>query len=264
MEDLIKLEKSFDHILFVDKDHSYRINGEIAKYSVTKLLKKYEKPFPRDEMAKHVARKKGVLIEDILHEWDYKRDYSSHRGSEFHLFAENYLQRRQLPLDKKAFISFITQGCDYYQESTVVKYYEEQAHLITNFLNFYNWWKIDHILVKPEFVVGDEEASVCGTIDNLSYNIKTKKFVIFDYKTNKAIDKKNSRGENLLPPFNYLPSCELSKYSLQLHLYKHIIEKNTGMEVGGCFIVWVNGKEDYELIECLDLSKEVVQILKEA
>lgn len=261
MEEFVKLEKAFDHILFVDKDHSYRINGNIAKYSVTKLLKKYEKPFPKDEMAKHVANKKGVLIEDILQEWDYKRDYSSHKGSEFHLFAENYLQRRQIPIDKKAIEVFIKEN---HNIGTVENYYKEQAHLITNFLNFYKWWKQDHILIKPEFVVGDEEASVCGTIDNLSYNTKTKKLVIFDYKTNKAIEKKNSRGDTLLAPFQYLPSCEFVKYSLQLCLYQHIIEKHTGMEIEKNYIVWVNGKNDYELIECLDLSKEVKQILKDA
>jgi len=261
LEDFIKLEDAFSDIKFIQKNHSYKIKNEIAKYSVTKLLKKYEKPFDSDKIAERVARKKGVLKEEILKEWDFKRDYSTHKGSEFHLFAENYLQRRQIQIDQEAIKNFLFErGEDIF----INDYYEEVALLIKNFLLFHNWWKKDYILLKTEFVIGDRDTSVCGTIDNLSYNRNTKKLAIFDYKTNKKISSSSDYGNKLLAPFEHLDECELVKYSLQLWLYKHMIEKNTGFEVEPPHIVWVAGKDSYDLIPTINMGKEVQYILENA
>jgi ATP-dependent exoDNAse (exonuclease V) beta subunit len=113
-----------------------------------------------------------------------------------------------------------------------------------------------HILIKSEFVVGNEESGICGTIDNLSYNKKTKELVIFDYKTNKEIKKRNPRDETFLKPIQYLSHCEYIKYSLQLNLYQYIIEKNSPFKVPKSYIVWVANKENYELMETLHIQKE--------
>jgi len=259
LEDFIKLEDSFSDIKFFEKNHSYKIGEETAKYSVTKLLKKYEKPFESNKIAERVARKRGVFKEEILKEWDFKRDYSTHKGSEFHLFAENYLQRRQIQIDQEAIKNFLFERGE---NIFINDYYNEVALLVKNFLQFYNWWKKDYILLKTEFVIGDRNASVCGTIDNLSYNKNTKKLAIFDYKTNKKIGTSSDYNNKLLAPFEHLAECELVKYSLQLWLYKYIIEKNTNFEVEPPHIVWVAGKDGYELIPTLDMGKEAIYILE--
>ena len=201
LEDFIKLEDSFSDIKFFAKNHSYKIGEETAKYSVTKLLKKYEKPFESDKIAERVARKRGILKEEILKEWDFKRDYSTHKGSEFHLFAENYLQRRQIQIDQEAIKNFLFERGE---NIFINDYYKEVALLVKNFLQFYDWWKKDYILLKTEFVIGDRDANVCGTIDNLSYNKKTKKLAIFDYKTNKKIGTSSDYNNKLLSPFEHL------------------------------------------------------------
>jgi hypothetical protein len=135
------------------------------------------------------------------------------------------------------------------------------ALMVSNFMNFYDWWKQDHILLKSEFVIGDNASKLCGTLDNLSYNKKTKKLVIFDYKTNREIKTSNPRGERLLKPFTHLHNCELVKYSLQIWLYRLIIEQNSPFRVDDGYIVWVSGKENYELHQVLDLKKEAELIL---
>jgi len=259
LEDFLKLEDSFSDIRFIEKDHSYKIGNEIAKYSVTKLLKKYEKPFDSEKISQRVAKKRGISVKDVIKEWDYKRDYSTHKGSEFHLFAENFLQRRQIAIDRQAIRNFLIERGDVV---FINDYYDEIALLVKNFLEFYKWWKEDYILLKTEFVIGDKDASVCGTIDNLSYNRKTKKLAIFDYKTNKKIGMSSDYGNKLLEPFDYLEECELVKYSLQLWLYKLMIEKNTSFEVEPPAIVWVAGQKSYEVIPTLDLSKEAEYILQ--
>lgn len=259
-DNLVKLEQSFKDIKFFSKNHTYQINGEPALCSVTSLLKKFEKPFPREETAQRIAKRDGVLIEDVLLDWDYKRDYSSHKGSEFHLFAENYLQRRQETIDRKMIETFLKdKGRDL---KDVEKYYKEVAILIRNFLDFYNWWNKNYILIKSEFVVGDKETKICGTIDNLSYNIEKNELELFDYKTNKSIDKTNSFGNKMLSPFDYLPQCSQVTYSLQLWIYKLIIERNSPFKIGDLHIVWVGGENKYESIEVLNLKKEAEKILE--
>ena len=224
------LNEAFSDIQFFEKEHKYTINGQQAKKSVSGAIKVYEKPFDSQGIAANVARKNGKTINEVLKEWDYKRDYSCHKGSEFHLFVENFLERRKISLDKDAFVNFLDHNDpteDY--QIAIDKYYTDMAMLINNFMNFYDWWKKDYILLKSEFVMGDKAAGLCGTLDNLQYNKNTKKLAIFDYKTNKEIKKTNPWGEKLLSPFNHLHNCELTKYSLQISLYKLILERNTSI-----------------------------------
>lgn len=263
-DDLILLEDSFSHIKFFDKNHTYTINNKPAKESVSGLLKAFEKPFESQKIAGYVAERDQKSVEQVLSEWEFAKNYSCHKGSEFHLFVENYFNRKQTTINIDSLKNFYNKNKKFFKEETSIDdYYKELAHLIKNFLNFYDWWKKDHILIKSEFVVGDEESGICGTIDNLSYNKKTKELVIFDYKTNKEIKKKNPRDETFLKPINYLSHCEYIKYSLQLNLYQYIIEKNSQFKVPKSYIVWVANKQNYELIETLHLQKEAKMLLEE-
>ena len=262
-DNLTILNEAFSDIQFFEKEHKYTLSGEPAKTSVSGAIKKYEKGFDSSGIAANVAKKNGKTVNEVLKEWDYKRDYSCHKGSEFHLFVENFLERRKISLDREAFASFLDNNnpVEDHQEA-MNKYYADMALLISNFMNFYNWWKEGYILLKSEFVMGDKESRLCGTLDNLSYNKKTKKLAIFDYKTNKEIKTINPWGEKMLTPFTHLYNCELTKYSLQISLYKLILERNTPFKVDEGYVVWVAGQKDYELIPTLDLADEAKYILE--
>jgi hypothetical protein len=255
LQDLVTLEKSFEGIVFSEKDHSYLINNELATYSVTQILKKYDKPFESRKMASIVAKRQGVLVEDILNLWEFKKEFACLKGTLFHLYVENFLQKKKNPLDKTSIHNFIRKYPDYVSEDV---FYGDMARYISNFLEFYEGWKEDHILVRPELVVGDKVTKICGCIDNLSYNFKTGELVIFDYKSNKEI--KDEGKEYLLGLLGHLKSCNLVKYSLQLNLYSAIIERNTPFKINGSKIVWVGG-ESLEQINCLDLKNEALSIL---
>jgi ATP-dependent exoDNAse (exonuclease V) beta subunit len=258
---LITLEKCFDGIKFFDKNHTYTIDNNPAKMSVSGLIKKYEKPFDQNRISEYVAKRDEKTVEQVLSEWEYLREYSCYKGSEFHKFVENFLSRKQTTIDKQGIVNFFRIFNSFYKNNSIQLYYEEMAHLIKNFLNFYEWWKKDHILIKSEFVVGDKLSNICGTIDNLSFNKKTKEFVIFDYKTNKEIKKQNPRDETFLAPFEYLSHCEYIKYSLQMWLYQTIIEKNSPYKVPSSYIVWIADKKNFELMETLNLKKEAEMLL---
>jgi ATP-dependent exoDNAse (exonuclease V) beta subunit len=260
-ESFVSLENSFSDILFLEKNHKYIINGIPARMSVSQVIKNYEKPFDVNKAASYVAKRDGFSVEDILNQWEFSKDYSCHKGSEFHKYVENYFNRKQTSLDRDSINLFFSKRKEFKSDNSVDLYYKEVAKLIRNFINFHDWWKREHILIKSEFVIGDKESGICGSIDNLSYNFKTNELVMFDYKTNKEIKRSNPRKETLLNELSHLPQCEFTKYSLQLSLYSTIIEKITNFKVPKSYIVWVNGETDYELIECLDLKKESKTIL---
>lgn len=260
---LVLLEDSFSHIKFFEKDHHYEIDGEKAAISVSQLISRFEKPFDKEGVAQTVAKRDGKTINDVLKEWEWKKNYSCHKGSEFHLIVEQFFQRRVFPINRDSLIGFLTDSpVGENNKKFIDEYYNQMALLIKNFQGFYNWWKEDHILLKSEFVVGDRETKVCGTIDNVSYNKKTGELILFDYKTNKEIKREGFRGETMLPPINTVQKCELGKYSLQLWLYKLIIERNSPFKVGDSYIIWVAGEENYEKIPVLNVKQEAELILK--
>jgi ATP-dependent exoDNAse (exonuclease V) beta subunit len=257
----VTLERRFSDILFFEKDHKYTIADAPAKMSVSQLIKKYEIPFDAEKAASYVSKRDGFSVEEVLSQWEFSKDYSCYKGSEFHKFVENYFNRKKISIDRDGISTFFQKRKEFRSNDSVDQYYKEIAFLIRNFINFYNWWKKEHILIKSEFVIGDEETGICGTIDNLSYNFIKDELVIFDYKTNKEIKRKNKRGETFLKTLSNFETCEYTKYSIQLNLYQTIIEKNTEFKIPKSYIVWVAGKDDYELIECLDLKKEAEMLL---
>lgn len=261
MIDVLKLEKNFENVFFIDKNHTYKINGDDAKCSVTTLLKKYTPEFKGEKPAKAIAAKRGLSVDDVLREWDYKKEYSCHKGTEFHKFAENYLARKRVSLDENAAKQFFMSKNSMSVIEDFKSYKKEMTGMISNFLKFYNWYKEIYSIVKSELVIGDPDTKICGTIDNLSLNEKTGELAIFDYKTNQNIKTEGYKKETLLDPFNHLQNCEMVKYSLQLWIYKLILEKNTPYKVGDLYIVWVAKENNYELMPALDLFKEAGDIL---
>ena len=117
--------------------------------------------------------------------------------------------------------------------------------------------------MKSEIIVGDDELGICGMVDQLFWNNKTNELQIWDWKTNKEI-KRNNRWQQFKEPLSHLDVCEFNTYSLQLSLYRYIIEKNTNIKLGDSYIVWFNEKNNnYEPIKCRDYREEVKAMLKE-
>ncbi len=65
----------------------------------------------------------------------------------------------------------------------------------------------------------------------------------------------------MINDLSHLQDCELVKYSLQLHIYKHILEKHTGFEVSKLHIIWFPEDKNYEIINPLCLEDEAKMLL---
>ena len=99
-------------------------------------------------------------------------------------------------------------------------------------------------------IVYDPESLICGMLDILFYNVKTGEFQIWDWKTNKKFDKE-MKSRHFQDKLYMLEDSDLEIYSIQLAMYKLIIEKITGIKLGKSYVVWFSHNNDsYEVIEC--------------
>lgn len=239
----------FKHIIFKPESHTYLINGREAQ-SVTSLLKKFVKPFERDYWANIKARQLGIEVDELLAKWEYSAKLSQTKGSIVHSYIESQLT-----------------GCQFeYPEESVLRLFghdpiqEPFTHISQVAQQFILDIQNKMLPVASELIVGDSEYLLGGTVDQIFYNKKSAKLEIWDWKTNKEI-KLESRYYHLAP-LSHIPDTELDHYSLQLALYKLILERNTGIKFGNSYIVWLNeAQPKYQIFKTRDYQVEAQLIL---
>lgn len=248
--------KVFDRITFEEKNHCYFIDGELAGApSVTKLLKQHKKPFDADAAAEKVAKRERVTAEYIKAKWAAGNLYSSTIGTLLHKYIEN-------------FYCNVNESCDVdltqltFEHKEMIK--KNLPILTSQFKSFHK----DHSeleYIKSELIIGDlSDTRVCGMVDMLAYNKKTKKFDIIDFKTNKRMEKENKYREYLLYPFEHLMAGQVNEYTIQLNTYEYILEKNIpDIEIGRKIIVWFNpNNEDYKVVPVHNIQDRIKEMFR--
>jgi hypothetical protein len=242
----------FNNIKYYDEPHTYYI-GDKKMTSATQLISKFKQKFDSEYWSQKKADERGITKEEILKEWKDKSEYSCEKGTLFHEYAENYLNNKVFPYPTERVVRILG--------NNDVK--EDYDKLLVLFDKFYEESYGKLIPIKSEVIVGDEELGICGMVDQLFWNSKSEELQIWDWKTNKEI-KRSNRWQQFKEPLSHLDVCEFNTYSLQLSLYRYIIEKNTNLNLGDSYIVWFNEKNDnYEPIKCRDYRKEIGDMLKE-
>lgn len=233
----------FREISFKESDHSYLYNGKLCD-SVTTVIGMYQQPFEREIIAVKYAKKHNLKVTDVLLDWEQKRDSASKKGTCVHAYAENLFQSKV------------------YEDPYIDEVHPDLLKMVDN---FYTDVSGKLILIKAELVVGDFNLGVCGMIDKLFYNVKSEELQIWDYKTNKDIRCDNQYGTKMLYGLSHLDDCEMNKYSLQLGLYKYIIEENTNIKIGNSYICWLNNEknESYIPIKAIDFKDEIEYIVND-
>ena len=240
---ILKELDKFRDIVFRERSHTY-FYREKECTSVTSIVSQYQKPFESELIATRYAKKHNIPVIEVLKDWEEKRDAAAFKGTHVHAYAEYIFQNKL------------------YEDPQLS---EIDPNLLSFVDNFFNDTKGKLILAKAELVVGDYESGTCGMVDKLFYNQTTNEYQIWDYKTNKEIKDHSPYGNKLINGLDHLDDCEMTKFSLQLGIYKHIIEKNTKISVGNCYICWLNTdkNENYVTIPVWDLGTEVNFIMKE-
>lgn len=182
-------------IEFREKNHDYVRNG-IYYTPVSNVIKRFVPDFDADFVAGKVANRDGREKKEVLDEWDLKKNIACDFGNAIHQSAELWIKYGVKP----------------------------KNYLIEKLIDDF---PLDRNHCHSEEMVFDDDLLIAGTIDipyerfNAS-NSSTEKIIdLYDIKTNRNLEKNHGR---LLEPFNDLPNSKLSKYRLQLTIYKMLYE----------------------------------------
>jgi ATP-dependent exoDNAse (exonuclease V) beta subunit len=189
-----------DAIKFDQAAHTYRL-GRVQLSSVSSVLKRLKPEFDRERISQRCAAKRGITQAAILAEWDKTRDDALAKGTLLHSCIEATLCGRPIPPHRAL---------------------PELAY-------WQDWWlghKMRYTPRKTEYVVGSLELGIAGTMDALMVDQDTAQLAVLDWKTGKEFRTSNQYGERLLAPFQDLDNCEQETYSLQVSLYRLLLERD--------------------------------------
>jgi ATP-dependent DNA helicase PIF1 len=140
--------------------------------------------------------------------------------------------------------------------------------LITKELEYFKtFWKEHELIWEPyrtEWLVFSEIHRITGSIDCVFQDKVTKNLIIVDWKRVKRLDKISFSGEKFGKiPLDLLQDCNFIHYSLQLNMYKYILENYYGMKVQSLFLLVLHPNNDtYIKIEIMDMINSIKQILE--
>lgn len=238
MEVFEQLWNAFNDIEFDEREHKF-VSSDVKDYtSVTTFLNRFQKETNWDLIATKYAKKHKREQIDVINEWHKNGEYATTLGTEIHSVMEllwnkkYYVENRKILNEKNAVD-------DFNKRRSICK-------------EIFSKLKDTYIPVAEELVVYDKESKIAGIIDFLAYNKIKKCYSILDWKTSKEI-KLHNNFQNMLKPFEQYDDCNYIHYSLQLSLYKYIIEQFTDLKIDELRLIQIVDKP--KICDCIDFSE---------
>jgi len=245
-----------EYITFKEEGHIYTIKGSNKKpISVTTLIGKYWEKFNPELVSSYIIRSKkmldptykyyGMTQQEIIDSW--KNNNAAQLGTDMHYKIELYFND-ELPLDEypntKEFKFFLQYINDFLIVNPDYKPYRTE------------WLVFDGFLDNRD---NCGYGNISGSIDMIYVN-SLGKIVIFDWKRVKNLDDcyKNKKGKYIL---SHLKDTKFNHYSLQLNVYRHILETWYNKEVVGMYLAIFHPDNDtYNVREVKRMDNEVKMI----
>lgn len=227
--DPLELEKLNAHendsrLEFDSELHKYYIDGKPVLNSVTEIVGSFFEEFdaelavtkmmggrnwPRPEYLDKAGN--PMEKEDILKKWESTGTFARNLGTYMHWNIEKYLN-----------------GIDH-----------EPSPEIQQFVNFNSAMIEDRDITphRTEWRVFDPVRRIAGTIDFVGRRANGN-YVIIDWKRAKDLQTKLANiYRKAKPPLDYLDDCSGVKYSLQLNMYRYILQTYYGIIVDEMLVV---------------------------
>ena len=231
------------YILFDDNTHSYMYsrNGTTKPLeSVTSVVSKCFREFDADNVISKLLLKNdgcytGMKREDIKDKWSRMGRLARREGTALHDKIEKFLgeEEVEIAVDDVAMTQFLS--------------WDEENNLDP---------------VSLEDRVYDEVIGIGGTIDAM-FQDGEGKYILVDWKRCKRLKKRNRWDKSISPFLPNMEDCNVNRYTLQLNIYRYIIEKNYDIEISEMRIVNFHpDQRGYEEVIVRDLGKEVSELLR--
>jgi hypothetical protein len=263
MIDLKKISQELREILdkkreelglsFVEEEHIYfmkDLEGNVRNDfpSVSKVMKKFYRPFPTEEAAEKKSKGDPILKQQLIEEWAAAGTYSTNMGSRVHFLLEKKL------IDLFGGYKDVRQpifDCDFEQ---IVKG-DAMVRAGSNYLDL--MLERGAVLLDTEIVLGHPEFGYTGQPDKVwvIMNKEQTEFglIITDWKSNKKKNFEETQfTDRMYPPFHKLPNTALGHYFTQLPFYGKLLlkmlegSKYENIKLYGCIVVHLSDNGEYE------------------
>ena len=234
------------HISFEEGPHIYTVYGKQGYTSVTTFVHKHFPHFDAEKIVNTLLSSKkmkdpgnkyhGMTKEQILADWDKNRDQAAAAGTKMHYDIECFYNQNNPQNNSIEY--------EYFQR--FVKDFPELKPYRTEWTVFY------------------EEYRLSGSIDMIFEN-PDGTLQIYDWKRCKSIEYEAYKEKTAITPcLNHLPDTNFWHYSLQLNLYKTILEHKYGKTVTGLYLICLhpdNPYKSYDRLEVPFLDNEMRDVL---
>lgn len=257
-------------ISFQEDIHKYTVVFEPAvKYtSVTTWIHQHFEPFNSDKIIKKMMTGKGwkeghkywgMTALEIKQLWETNKNAVSGSGTDLHYEIECFHNNNRLNFEYTCLellqLYMYEKGCELNEKPIEWQY----------FINFVK----DHPELKPfrtEWIVFNEDIKISGSID-MVYENPDGTLAIYDWKRAKNITRINTFNKFALPKsICHLPDSNFWHYTLQLNMYKYILETKYNKRVTDLYLVRLHPdaeEQNYELIMLPILTTEMEELVEE-
>jgi len=212
--------------------HRYYIDGKsVHIVGVSTLIHSFFKAFDSRKQAESTVSSKTfqeskhrinyqyhgcTTADDVISVWNRKRD----EGTALHDTIERYLNGEPYtvdPCNQECFQMFL----ELWKQNT--------------FSPLQHW--------RTEMSVFDPEARICGTVDYIGFNPQNGRYYMLDWKRVENITMysfsrmRKEEPEYGYGPCNVLENCKHSTYSLQLNLYRYMLEKYYDIKIEDMYLI---------------------------
>ena len=246
------------YIAFDEPTHKYYVNGScIGNISCTGFIHEFFGHFDAKAIIQKMRKGPnwatskyfGKTDQEIMGEWSENGKQASAAGTAMHLAIEQFLhgaEERISPEIKE------TPEWNYF-----MKFWKECGHDLEPYRSE---WEVFTDSLDP--VQGERKIKLCGSIDMVYRRKSDGKFVIYDWKRSKEI-KADNPYQSGLPPLEHLPDTNYWHYTLQLNVYKWILENYYGLEVADLYLVILHpDNSSYRRMRLSMLTDEVEDMIE--
>jgi len=230
------LEIISEDLFLEEESHTYKLKSDstINFTSCTTLVNYFFEPFDSIGIANDLTANhplyQHLSPRELVATWEKVAD----DGTSIHKEISDYIVNGNFPELEKSL--------------TAIEYFKEKSQQYSD--------------KYSEIGIFSVEERIAGTIDLMMYDEKRGVFDLFDWKSSKRIEKasyKQRMGNHEIT--KDLMDCNFIHYSLQLSLYRYILEKYYNIPVDKLTVLHINGN-NVEPHECNYLFSKVNQMVK--
>lgn len=206
-------------ITFQEEGHIYNIKGDKYYKSCTTWLKSFFEKFDADMVIRRMMASPkwpnspyfGQTAEEIKATWTQKGAKSASYGTDLHAVIEDHYNG----------VVRVSEAPEYAYFQDFLK---DHSHLVP---------------FRTEMMIYDEDVRICGSVDMI-YQNDDGTHSIYDWKFSGKIDYYSAFGKKALAPISHLDDCNITHYSLQLNIYRTILERKYGLKIKELFLVFMH------------------------